>query len=185
MIARDEIQYRVGGFGTIKGKDGAVVPYAMFLVYVEARAVHRDLDELYPWGWSFEWEQIEGMKWAVKGRLTVYTEKDVDGKVHEDVGTPNDQKKLGSGGDVDGEWLKDAVSDATKRCAVQVGVGRFLYDAPDLYLSGNEAIQTYKTKSGDLKFKKLTGEGKALIERKISHWYKVAVAKMSKGQLDG
>ena len=84
--------------------------------YIDARTAMQRLDEaLGIQGWEFHVKTVVGQ--AVVGSLTIWTE---DGpRIHEDVGYPN--------GPDDEEPLKGAVSDALKRCAVHVGVGRHLY----------------------------------------------------------
>lgn len=99
----DEIKQREGRAG-------------LMFDYIDSRTAMGRLDDVLGiGGWQFEVAHVVADK--VVGRLTVFTE---DGpRVHEDVGYPN--------GPNDEEPLKSAVSDAIKRCAVQVGVGRHLY----------------------------------------------------------
>lgn len=171
MIDRSRISYRVGNFG-VRSKDGKSIPWATFLVYIDARTTSEELDKLYPAGWDFRWSLVEGQKWAVKGELDVIKGEGIK-KHHEDVGYPNDFKKSQSPDNT--QWLKDAVSDALKRCAVQADVGRFLYDAPLLY---TEDIFTRPDKtSGKEVFTKLTPMGEKMIEGTIDKWYE----KVSKG----
>lgn len=154
MIKREEIQYRVSRFSD-KTK------YTTFLVYIDARTATRELDE--KWGkdaWSFTWSKVDGEKWAVRGVLKI------GDFIREDVGYPAESKKMVDPSST--QWLKDAVSDALKRCAVQAGVGRELYDAP--LLITNE-VETYIDKYGKTKFKGLNQIGKQLIEGNIDKWY--------------
>lgn len=160
MISRSEINYRVGSTGLKGGK----TPYAMFLVYIDARTASRELDEKYEGKWSFKWSQVEGMTWAIKGKLVI--KKEHGQFTYEDAGYPNDFKK--SQDPNDSQWLKDAISDALKRCAVQAGVGRFLYDAPFLY---TEEIFT-RNKNGKEVFSKLNPMGKKMIKGDIDKWFK-------------
>ena len=98
---------------------------ALLLAYVDARAVQDRLDAICPDGWSFEIEVIAGTATpTVKGRLTVL------GAVREDIGEAGE-----------GEYgtLKAAASDALKRCAVQFGIGRYLYDLPKSWVDWNDA----------------------------------------------
>jgi hypothetical protein len=88
----------------------------MTFSYVDARIVAQRLDDvLTPEGWDF---QVVSMgDGVVHGRLVIYSgERAV---TREDFGYPN--------GSDDDEPIKSAASDALKRCAVQVGVGRHLY----------------------------------------------------------
>ncbi|EYB68397.1 Rad52/22 double-strand break repair protein [Deinococcus phoenicis] len=98
---------------------------ALLLAYVDARAVQDRLDAVCPDGWSFELEVIPGTAApTVKGRLTVL------GVTREDIGEAGE-----------GEYgtLKAAASDALKRCAVQFGIGRYLYDLPKQWVDWNDA----------------------------------------------
>ena len=167
MVNREDIQYRVGQ--QFKNPDGTIKG-ASFLVYIDARTAMRELDELYPKDWSFDWEYIQG-EVGVHGRLTVQN------RTYGDVGYPN-QTKVNEMGDGSGEWLKDAVSDALKRCAVHVGIGRELYDAPFLYTSElNLAVGNRKIKG----FDPLTDMGKKKIEGDIDKWFNgLSRIKMSK-----
>ncbi|TDE86726.1 single-stranded DNA-binding protein DdrA [Deinococcus sp. S9] len=98
---------------------------ALLLAYVDARAVQDRLDAICPDSWSFELEVIPGTATpTVKGRLTVL------GVTREDIGEASE-----------GEYstLKAAASDALKRCAVQFGIGRYLYDLPKQWVDWNDA----------------------------------------------
>ena len=87
--------------------------------YATSRTVMDRLDDvLGPEGWDFTWSEIVTGPLSVHGRLTARI--GAVEMVREDVGYPNAEG--------DDEPLKGAVSDALKRCAVQLGVGRFLYD---------------------------------------------------------
>ena len=95
----------------IKNKAGQVVAS---VDYVGWSQVAERLDDAAP-GWSFEIRQL-GPDWCW-GKLTI------DGRVYENVGYAEN---------ADMDWkkepLKDAVSDALKRCAAMAGVARYLYD---------------------------------------------------------
>ena len=96
----------------LKNKQGVVVAHLDYIGW--SQAADR-LDEVVP-GWSFSVMAL-GEDWC-HGRLTF-----PDGRWLENVGYAEnadmDWKK---------EALKDAVSDAFKRCAALAGVGRYLYD---------------------------------------------------------
>jgi len=86
--------------------------------YADARAVAQRLDDVLGiQGWEFEVSVADAARGVVKGTLHIV----VDGKtvIHEDFGYPNSTQ--------DDEPLKSAASDALRRCAAQVGVGRSLY----------------------------------------------------------
>jgi hypothetical protein len=93
-----------------RNKDGSQT----LLDYVSWSQVADRLDEAVP-EWSFVIVQL-GEDWAW-GRLTL------GGRTFENVGYAEN---------ADAAWksevLKDAVSDALKRCAAMAGVGRYLYD---------------------------------------------------------
>ena len=85
----------------------------MKLRWVEARAVAQRLNEVIGVGmWSFEVSTVEGHPTVVKGRLSL------PGGIYEDYGYE-------TGGS--GETLKEASSDALRRCASLVGVAAYLY----------------------------------------------------------
>lgn len=67
---------------------------------------------------------------TVKGRLTVL------GVTREDIGEAG-EGNLGT--------LKAASSDALKRCAVQFGIGRYLYDLPKQWVDWDDARRQPKT----------------------------------------
>lgn len=95
----------------IKNKEGRVVAQ---VDYVGWSQVADRLDEAAP-GWAFEIRQL-GEDWCW-GKLTI------EGRTFENVGYAEN---------ADAAWkkeaLKDAVSDALKRCAAMAGVARYLYD---------------------------------------------------------
>jgi len=90
----------------------------MTFTYVDARAVAQRLtDVLTIGGWQFKNKPVDLAKGVVQGKLKIL----VEGVwlTHEDNGYPNSAQ--------DDEPLKSAASDALRRCAAQVGVGRSLY----------------------------------------------------------
>ena len=90
----------------------------MTFTYADARAVAQRLDDVLGiTGWNFESAVVDITAKAIKGTLTIR----VDGvaSTKEDYGYPN-------GGQSD-EPLKEASSDALRRCAALLGVGRSLY----------------------------------------------------------
>lgn len=82
--------------------------------YVSWSQVADRLDEVDP-TWSFAVVQL-GEDWCL-GRLTIA------GRTFENVGYAENSEK-----DWKKEVLKDAISDAFKRCAALAGVARYLYD---------------------------------------------------------
>jgi hypothetical protein len=94
------------------GRGGLVFTYA------DARAVAQRLDDAVGLaGWQFEVKVADAARNVVHGTLTI----SVDGTVtsRQDFGYPNSSQ--------DDEPLKSAASDALRRCAAQLGVGRSLY----------------------------------------------------------
>ena len=90
----------------------------MTFTYADARAVAQRLDDVLGLtGWQFEVGVADLARGVVKGSLAIV----VEGKtvIHEDFGYPNSTS--------DDEPLKSAASDALRRCAAQIGVGRSLY----------------------------------------------------------
>lgn len=106
---------------------------ALALVYITARHVMDRLDEVVPGEWSFTWLLVsEQPHTVVKGSLKV------GGQTFEDCGEAAQEE----------EPFKSAVSDALKRCAVQAGIGRYLYTLPQFWLAciseGAEGAKKFK-----------------------------------------
>lgn len=151
-----DIQYRIGQSGA-KGDAG----WAMCLIYIDARTATEILDKKYgELGWEFDWEQVPENKWAIRGNMQITKDQKIIKR--SDVGYPQQGKKYSEPDQT--EWLKDAVSDALKRCAVQFGVGRELYDAPLLFTK--EVVV-----GSNGKVKKLTRIGDQIIQGEINKWY--------------
>jgi len=92
----------------------------MTFTYADSRAVAQRLDDVLGLdGWQFEVKVADAARSVVHGNLIVV----VDGKttIRQDFGYPNSTQ--------DEEPLKSAASDALRRCAAQLGVGRSLYSA--------------------------------------------------------
>ena len=90
----------------------------LVFTYADARAVAQRLDDVLGLaGWQFEVKVADPARSVVHGSLAIV----VDGKtsIREDFGYPNSAQ--------DDEPLKSAASDALRRCAAQIGVGRSLY----------------------------------------------------------
>lgn len=92
---------------------------ALAVWYVDARAVMNRLDAvLGPTGWQTSYREFkEGVVCTL--RVCIQGEW----VSHEDVGGESDQRD-------EGDRLKSAFSDALKRAAVHVGIGRYLYELP-------------------------------------------------------
>ena len=90
----------------------------LVFTYADARAVAQRLDDVLGLaGWQFEVKVADPARSVVHGSLAIV----VDGKttIRQDYGYPNSAQ--------DDEPLKSAASDALRRCAAQIGVGRSLY----------------------------------------------------------
>jgi hypothetical protein len=90
----------------------------MTFTYADARAVAQRLDDVLGIeGWQFEVKVADPIRGVVHGSLVIV----IEGKstIKQDFGYPNSSQ--------DDEPLKSAASDALRRCAAQVGVGRSLY----------------------------------------------------------
>jgi len=109
----ETLQFRPGS----ATNDGSKV---VALPYIDARQVMDRLDEVVGCGhWSFDWVPMDSDGKAVKGILTVLAVS------HADVGEA----------DKEAEPWKSAVSDSIKRAAVHFGVGRYLYDLPQVWVT--------------------------------------------------
>jgi hypothetical protein len=90
----------------------------MTFTYADARAVAQRLDDVLGLaGWQFEVKVADATRSVVHGTLIAV----IDGvtTVRQDFGYPNSAQ--------DDEPYKSAASDALRRCAAQIGVGRSLY----------------------------------------------------------
>ena len=92
----------------------------MTFTYADARAVAQRLDDVLGLaGWQFEVKVADAQRFVVHGTLVAV----IDGvtTVRQDFGYPNSAQ--------DDEPYKSAASDALRRCAAQIGVGRSLYSS--------------------------------------------------------
>lgn len=93
---------------------------ALAAAYLDARAIMQRLDTVFGvGGWKDAYSIVAGG--SVVCRLSVK----IDGEWVEktDVGSPSEQPD-------DGDKLKAAFSDALKRAAIKLGIGRYLYKLP-------------------------------------------------------
>jgi Rad52/22 family double-strand break repair protein len=110
-FADDDVQFKPQA---VKGNR------ALAIAYIDARAVMDRLDEvLGPANWQDEYHLLPDG--AMLCKLSVRVDGEWIAKT--DVGSPSDQP---DGGD----RTKAAVSDALKRAAVKLGIGRYLYNLP-------------------------------------------------------
>jgi hypothetical protein len=98
-------------------------PQATCVAYIDARDVMDRLDEVCTYGWHRNHEELKGRIYAGVGIILP------SGKImwRWDCGTESNT-----------EAEKGESSDSFKRAAVNVGVGRFLYDLDIKYLDANE-----------------------------------------------
>lgn len=147
MIKLEDIKFKIG---STFDKSGAIL-----LVYIDARTARRELNERFGFGnWQFGYSVNDDK--SVHGVLKIRQEK--EWLSFEDVGY--------CGNNYSKEPLKDAVSDATKRCCVQVGIGEILYDAPFLWADWG-MLKIGK----DGKAKKLLSDAEKIIQGKVNEWY--------------
>lgn len=97
---------------------------ALAAAYLDARAVMQRLDSVFGvGGWKDAYQLVNG------GSVVCTLSVKIDGEWVEktDVGSPSEQPD-------DGDKLKAAFSDALKRAAVKLGIGRYLYRLPRLWV---------------------------------------------------
>jgi hypothetical protein len=93
---------------------------ALAAAYLDARAVMQRLDSVFGvGGWKDAYQLVAG------GSVVCTLSVKVDGEWIDktDVGSPSEQPD-------DGDKLKAAFSDALKRAAIKLGIGRYLYRLP-------------------------------------------------------
>lgn len=115
----NEIEWRIAGGGN----------YITIVPYIDNRCVMSRFDEQFGWsGWSNVITPIAG------GFLCTIT-----------VTTPDDYISKTDGAPItDVEPIKGGISDAMKRCAVQFGLGRDLYNYPKvMYMPTEEKEKKY------------------------------------------
>lgn len=104
-----------------QGKSGANSK-TQVIAYITSAAIQERLDAVMGAGaWSFTWEPLVvdgGEVRVAKGALTLL------GVVKEDVGTASNW-----------EPSKGCVTDALKRCATLWGIGRYLRNLPDIWVT--------------------------------------------------
>jgi len=104
----NELEWRVQSCGIKNNK-----PWAMVLVYVQARAIQNRIDEIFGWeNWSEEYREVDG---SIICRLGVYHN---DRWIYKENGASK----------TDIEAFKGGISGAFKRVASSgFGIGRYLY----------------------------------------------------------
>lgn len=113
---------------TVKGEK------ALAAAYLDARAIMQRLDTVFGVGGWKDRYQITST-----GSVVCCLSVKVDGEWVEktDVGSPSEQPD-------DGDKLKAAFSDALKRAAIKVGIGRYLYRLPRLWVDYDPQRKQFK-----------------------------------------
>jgi len=112
-FSASDLEWRIGR--TIKGDRAVMLPY------VTARGIQNRLDDVFGVaGWSASYEVVPD--YGVICTITC----DAGGK---------EVKKSDGSGFTQVESLKGAISGALKRAAVQLGIGRYLYNLPDVVVN--------------------------------------------------
>ena len=130
----EQVRWRVQGKAAPNSR-------AQVLAYLDARDVQDRLDSVVgAENWSFTWTPVvtnEKALLVAKGTLAIYA---VD---KEDVGDASNW-----------EGNKGTVSDALKRAGVMWGIGRYLYNLPDVWITldaaGNMSEATLKSLQASL-----------------------------------
>lgn len=116
-----DIEWRVQS--ATRGQNGTKV---LILPYIEARAVMERLDQVCGVYWQSHFDKIEvGGKEAFQCRLSI--------KIGDEWITRTDAAEVS-----DIESVKGGHSNALKRCGVQWGIGRMLYDLPQYWVELKE-----------------------------------------------
>ena len=123
----DEIEWRISRAG--KKGDGKI--WATCLAYVSNRAIMNRLDEVFGiGGWKNQY-----IPWKGDSQLCGISAK-IDGEWIE---------KFDGAGDTDVESIKGGLSDSMKRCAVQWGIGRYLYNLDETFADVSETGKFYQS----------------------------------------
>lgn len=98
---------------------------ALALLYKTSRTDMRILDKVFGiYGWKDEYKDIKGNLYC---GISIYDNEKKEWITKWDCGIESQQE--------DGNERKAEASDATKRCAVKIGIGRELYTAPMIFLN--------------------------------------------------
>jgi len=113
-----DVEWRIGRSGITNNK-----PWALALAYITARAAQDRLDDVFgPGGWQDHYEHVQG------GVMCTISAK---------IGDEWVAKQNGSDGS-DIEAFKGGISGAFKRAAVNWGIGRYLYDLSESFVTFSE-----------------------------------------------
>jgi len=135
-----DVEFRLQSAGIKKG-DGK--PWGMVLCYITARAVQERLDDVFGLtGWSSKMIPVnfpneQGFLCEIDATINGETISRSDGAPFTAI-----------------ESFKGGISDAFKRTAVQLGIGRYLYNLKDMWaLFHDKGIYSAKIKMDDGKYK--------------------------------
>lgn len=118
LLEAHEVDCRVGQIGHRKNNE----PWCTLLLYMDARAAYKLLDETFGvFGWKCHYEEISNSLFCT---IEVYDKETKQWVCKQNVGVESNMDKE-----------KGEASDALKRAAVAVGVGRELYEAPAVYVN--------------------------------------------------
>ncbi len=107
---------------------------ALAAAYLDARAVMQRLDAVFGvGGWKDAYQLVHGG--SVVCTLSVKVDSEWIDKT--DVGSPSEQPG-------DGDKLKAAFSDALKRAAIKLGIGRYLYRLPRQWVDYDTQTKQFK-----------------------------------------
>lgn len=139
-FAPGDVEWRVGSSGNTGGK-----PWAKVLAYITNRAIQNRLDEVFGvFGWKNEFHPWKvGNKEGILCRLSVQV-----------PGTSEWVTKVDGAEGTDVEEIKGGLSDAMKRAAVQLGIGRYLYDLGENWAEIVDKDGRYSSKFKDEKWYK-------------------------------
>ena len=107
---------------------------ALAAAYLDARAVMQRLDSVFGVGnWKDAYQLVNG------GSVVCTLSVKIDGEWVDktDVGSPSEQPD-------DGDKLKAAFSDALKRAAIKLGIGRYLYRLPRQWVDYDPQTKQFK-----------------------------------------
>ena len=108
---------------------------ALAAAYLDARAIMQRLDSVFGvGGWKDSYQLLNGG--SVVCRLSVKV--DFEWVEKTDVGSPSEQPD-------DGDKLKAAFSDSLKRAAIKLGIGRYLYKLPRIWVEFDPQRKQFKT----------------------------------------
>ena len=125
-LRADEVELRAAQCGMTRNNK----PYALLLIYKDARVDQRILDETFgPMNWERKHEVIDGRLYCT---VSIWDEQKCQWVSKQDVGVESNTEKE-----------KGQASDSFKRACFNWGIGRELYTAPHIsvYLNDGEFTQ--------------------------------------------